>query len=75
MEPFGAMSVYSVLFFLQVLFYGLALFGFATQNNPVRLKYIYAPFYFTAMNYAMFKGFFRFLKGKQSVLWEKAQRA
>lgn len=75
MEPFGAMSVYSVLFFLQVLFYGLALFGFATQNNPVRLKYIYAPFYFTAMNYAMFKGFFRFSKGKQSVLWEKAQRA
>jgi hypothetical protein len=27
------------------------------------------------MNYAMFKGFFRFIKGKQTVLWEKAQRA
>jgi hypothetical protein len=27
------------------------------------------------MNYAMFKGFFRFLKGKQNVLWEKAERS
>jgi biofilm PGA synthesis N-glycosyltransferase PgaC len=74
-EPFGIFSIYSVLFILQVLFYGLAILGFFTQKNPLRIKLIYAPYYFVAMNYAMFKGFFRFLKGKQNVLWEKAERS
>jgi len=68
-------SVYSFVFYLQVLIYGLAFYGLLSQNNPARVKYIYAPFYFVAMNYAMFKGFFRFLKGRQSVLWEKSKRA
>ncbi|MBV5311722.1 MAG: glycosyltransferase family 2 protein [Prolixibacteraceae bacterium] len=68
-------SAYSILLFLQILFYFLAAFGYLTQNHPLRIRFIYTPFYFIAMNYAMFKGFFRFLKGKQTVLWEKAQRA
>lgn len=72
---FQVYSVYSILFFLQILFYGLAIFGFLSQKHPLHIKFIYAPFYFVAMNYAMFKGFFRFLKGKQNVLWEKAERS
>lgn len=68
-------SIYSVLLILQLIFYGLAIFGYFTQNRPFKFRFIYTPFYFAAMNYAMFAGFFRFLKGKQSVLWEKAQRA
>ncbi len=68
-------QVYYIAFYLQVLFYGLAIYGLLSQNKPARIKYIYAPFYFVAMNYAMFKGFFRFLKGRQSVLWEKSKRA
>ena len=68
-------SMYFILLVLQLLFYMLAIVGFVTQNRPFRKRLIYAPFYFTAMNYAMFKGFFRFLKGKQTVLWEKAKRA
>ncbi|MBA4410351.1 MAG: glycosyl transferase [Odoribacter sp.] len=74
-QQIPAYSVYFLAFYLQVLFYSLVLFGLLTQSNPVRIKYIYAPFYFVAMNYAMFKGFFRFLKGRQSVLWEKSKRA
>jgi cellulose synthase/poly-beta-1,6-N-acetylglucosamine synthase-like glycosyltransferase len=74
-EPFEGASVYAFVFYLQVLLYGLALYGLLSQNKPARLKYIYAPFYFVAMNYAMFQGFFRFLKGRQSVLWEKSKRA
>ncbi|MDP2891132.1 MAG: glycosyltransferase family 2 protein, partial [Bacteroidota bacterium] len=72
---FDVFSVYSLLFFVQVTFYLLAVVGFLTQNQPLRIKYIYAPFYFVAMNYAMIKGFIRFLKGKQNVLWEKAARS
>ena len=68
-------SIYLGIFLLQICFYILALFGMLTQRNPVRIRYIYAPFYFISMNVAMFRGFFRFLKGKQSVLWEKARRA
>ena len=68
-------SIYLGIFLLQICFYILALFGMLTQQNPVRIRYIYAPFYFISMNVAMFRGFFRFLKGKQSVLWEKARRA
>ncbi len=75
METIQVSSVYFLIFLFQVLFYALALFGLVSQNHPVRIKYIYAPFYFTAMNYAMFKGFFRFITGKQTVLWEKAKRS
>jgi len=71
----NALSFYWLVFYLQLVFYFLAFFGLLTQNKPIRIKYVYAPFYFLAMNYAMFKGFFRFLKGRQSVLWEKSKRA
>lgn len=74
-DQIQAFPIYSYLFYLQVLFYLLAILGFFTQNKPIRIKFIYAPFYFVAMNYAMFKGFFRFLKGNQNVLWEKAARS
>lgn len=74
-EPHLAGAVYGVMLFFQVCVYSLALWGLLTHNNPVRLKFIYSPFYFMAMNYAMVKGFFRFLKGSQSVLWEKSKRA
>lgn len=69
------LSIYSILLVLQVFFYGLALLGYLTQKRPLPVKFVYAPFYFVAMNYAMYKGFFRFVKGKQTVLWEKAQRS
>lgn len=74
-ETFQITSIYSLFALFQLIFYSLALFGHFSQDHPIRIKYIYAPFYFTAMNYAMYKGFFRFMSGKQTVLWEKAKRA
>ena len=68
-------SFYSVAFILQLSIYGLACLGSLSQNRPFMPKWLYAPFYFVVMNYASFLGFIRFLKGKQSVLWEKANRA
>jgi hypothetical protein len=32
------------------------------------------PFYFIFMNYCLVKGFVKFIKGRQSVLWEKSLR-
>ncbi len=65
---------YALAFCLQMGIYLLAIVGYFTQDRPSRVRLLYTPFYFVAMNYAMVKGFFRFLNGNQSVLWEKAKR-
>jgi len=60
---------------LQLLFYLIALSGFLLQQKNVRSGWFFAPYYFTLMNYACFPGFIRYSLGKQTVLWEKAQRS
>jgi len=59
---------------LQLFFYGLALFGMFYANRNIKLKILYVPYYFLFMNVSVFLGFNRFLKKKQTVLWEKASR-
>jgi cellulose synthase/poly-beta-1,6-N-acetylglucosamine synthase-like glycosyltransferase len=69
---------YSLFFAgLQVLFYALAWVGRRAGNRDeqsrlVRLFYI--PTFLTNSNYAALMGFFRFLRGNQSPLWERIQR-
>lgn len=58
----------------QLLFYGLALVGYWLESRQIKAKAFFVPYYFTMMNYAVFAGFFRFIRGRQSVLWERAQR-
>jgi cellulose synthase/poly-beta-1,6-N-acetylglucosamine synthase-like glycosyltransferase len=66
--------IYRALFVLQVIFYGMALMGFLLEKKNLRLKILFIPYYFCMMNYAVYRGFFRYLQGSQSVLWEKAKR-
>jgi len=68
-------NVYSLLFWLQTTFYLLALMGWLTQKKNTMLKFLFVPYYILVMNIAMWLGFFRFIKGKQSVNWERAKRA
>ena len=68
-------NIFSVFFYIQLLMYITALMGWFFENQKIRLKPFFIPYYFTAMNYATIKGFFRYFKGKQSVLWEKSKRA
>jgi len=68
-------AFYSLIFIGQLVFYGTALIGWYFESKGIRLKLLYVPFYFTMMNYAVFLGFKRFIKGKQSVNWERAKRA
>ena len=72
---FAIVNIYSVLFFLQSLFYVLVFIGWLVQERNIRIKILFVPYYIYMMNYAMWLGFFRFLKGKQSVNWERAKRA
>ena len=63
---------YILLFAGQLLFYGMAaLAAFLPGKQPKLLK---LPYYFTFMNISVLFGFVRFLRGKQSGIWEKARR-
>ena len=71
----GIYSFYSCFFIIQLFLYLMALVGWLFERQKIRLKLLFVPYYFTSINYASVLGWVRFLKGKQSVNWEKAKRA
>ena len=69
-------SVFFRFFFLgQTLFYTLAIVGLFLASQKIKMKVFFVPYYFCVMNYAVFAGIVRYLKGSQSVVWERATRA
>ena len=70
-----SLNLYSILFDLQVLFYIMALGGWYFENQKIKIKIFFIPYYFFIMNFAVYLGFIRYLKGNQSVNWERAKRA
>ncbi len=67
-------SFYQIFFEAQLLFYLLALTGYFVEKRKVRLKILFIPYYFCVMNYAVYRGFFRYVFGTQSAIWDKAKR-
>lgn len=67
-------GIYTLLFGLQMLFYALTFLNWYFETKNIRIKLLFVPFYFSMMNLAAILGFFRYIRGKQSVLWERAQR-
>lgn len=67
--------IYKYILLLQVLFYLMALLGWYLANKAIKVKVLFVPYYFFIMNLAMYLGFVRFLRGKQSANWERAKRA
>jgi poly-beta-1,6-N-acetyl-D-glucosamine synthase len=67
--------IYAVFLGLQLGFYTLAILGWYFENKRIKVKVLFVPYYFFIMNLCVYMGLFRFLKGKQSVSWERAQRA
>ena len=65
---------YQLFLIAQLVFYLMALTGWVFARKNIRLRFFFIPFYFAFMNAAVFAGFARFLKKRQSVLWEKAAR-
>ena len=70
----GSSMFFKVILGLQVLFYLFAFIGYLLEKRKLKFKAFFIPYYFCVMNYAVIKGFFRFIKGSQSVVWEKAKR-
>lgn len=73
-EAYVSVGIYTLLMWCQILFYGAALLGWFLENRQIRLKILFIPYYFFIMNLSVFLGFGRYLKGNQSVNWERAQR-
>ena len=73
-EGLFSFELYSTLFWLQLLFYCSALLGWYLENKSIKVKLLFVPYYFFIMNLSVFLGLRRFLKGSQSVNWERAKR-
>ncbi len=68
-------AFYAAALYFQGFCYLMALAGWLFENKKLRWKILFVPFYFVSINYASLRGIFRFLKGKQTVNWEKSKRA
>ncbi|HCE56694.1 MAG TPA: glycosyl transferase [Prolixibacteraceae bacterium] len=71
---FQLSNIYTLLFYGQILFYVASLTGWFLENRKIKVKVLFVPYYFFIMNLSVFLGFRRYLKGNQSVKWERAKR-
>ncbi len=74
MALFELSWIYQDLLFLQLAFYGFSVLGGYLKKRKFKVKGFFIPYYFSMMNYAVFLGFIRLIKGGQKVTWEKADR-
>jgi len=66
--------LYKLILAAQILFYGMAMAGWLLETRKIKVKLLFIPYYFCVMNYAVIAGIFRYFKGNQSAVWEKAKR-
>jgi poly-beta-1,6-N-acetyl-D-glucosamine synthase len=66
--------LYNLMLYAQAGFYVLAFSGWIMARSGKKTEILTIPFYFIFMNYCLVKGFVKFMKGRQSVLWEKSLR-
>ena len=74
-EGLLSFGFYSILFWLQLLFYAAAILGWFLENRETRVKILFVPYYFFIMNLSVVLGFFRYIQKSQSVNWERSKRA
>lgn len=70
----GSGRLYIVVLLVQCVFYVMAFLGWLLANRNLKLKVFYIPYYFLFMNLSVFIGFYRHIRKKQPVVWEKATR-
>jgi cellulose synthase/poly-beta-1,6-N-acetylglucosamine synthase-like glycosyltransferase len=68
-------GIYNYFFIAQLFFYALAIIGYNYSERLKNFRFLYLPYYLVIMNYAQIAGLVRFLRGKHSVVWEKARRS
>lgn len=68
-------GIYQWILWCQIVFYGMSFLGWLFEQYKIKVKMFYIPYYFCMMNYSVYRGLIRLIKGNQSVVWEKAKRA
>lgn len=68
-------AIFKWLLGAQVLFYLLAMIGYAQAIQQKKSKIAYIPFYFLFMNVAVYQGFYRYVKKSQSAAWDRSKRS
>lgn len=58
----------------QAFGYLLALAGWALEQQQLRVKAFFVPYYFVMMNWSVLRGWGRYRRGQQAVTWERAAR-
>jgi len=67
-------NFFSVIFWMQVLFYVMVLWGWLLENKQIKFKILFVPYYFFIMNLSVYLGWLRYMKKNQDVKWERAKR-
>ena len=68
--------VFTLLFAMQLLFYLCAVIGWAGDRLGFQTMVLFhVPYYFLVSNYGMFVGLANFVKGRNIVTWETADRS
>ena len=70
----GSSVLYLIFFSGQIIFYMAAALGWLLEKRQLRNKFLFIPYYFVLMNYAVLAGIKRFYTGAQQVTWDKAKR-
>jgi poly-beta-1,6-N-acetyl-D-glucosamine synthase len=70
----ASFNFYGYTFLLQCIFYVVALLGWLFYKLKLRVNPLFIPFYFVFINVSLIEGFYRYVTGKQTVLWDKAKR-
>ncbi len=65
---------FRLLLLAQIAFYAAAAAGWLLANRNIKSRLLYVPYYFFFINVSLYQGFFRYRKGRQTVLWDKAAR-
>ncbi len=68
-------NLFSYLFFGQVLFYGIATFGWLANRFQIGIGPIAIPYYFMLVNLATVRAFIKYLRGESYVVWEPVREA
>jgi cellulose synthase/poly-beta-1,6-N-acetylglucosamine synthase-like glycosyltransferase len=66
--------IYEFMMAGQIAFYLFVLIGWALENQHIRIKILFIPYYVFFMNLSVYIGLFRFISGKQSANWDRAKR-
>lgn len=66
----GTNLLYTILFILQIIFYGFAIVGYFLEKKGIHKFYFYLPLYFCTVNLASLISMFKVMRKENIVTWQ-----